>query len=96
MDPDSIEPEIAAMVKEILNQHSFNEVLNSSSEAASLYRSVQQIIQKIENEGNMKGTLPKEPIQPSKRRAFRLERQRVIFNIQPERYSEDTRDTSPF
>ncbi len=89
MEPDSIAPEIAAMVKEIINQYSLMEVEHSSSEAASLYKWTLQIIQKIESEGNM-ATLPTEPVQPEKRIAFRIERQRAIFHIHPERYREFT------
>ena len=89
MNPDSVNPEIAAMVKEIINQFQYWQVERSALAAASLYKWALQIIQKIESEEKM-ATLPTEPVQPDKRIAFRIERQRAIFHIHPERYREYT------
>ncbi len=83
MDTESIHPEIAAMVKEILEQYSIGEIMHTSSEVASLYKWVHQIIQKLEGEGAV-AHLPTEPTNPNKRMTFRMEKQRAILGIEEE------------
>ena len=79
---EKINPEIAAMCKEILDEFPIENIFHTAAEVASLYQWSRGILAQLEKKGKI-ATLPTDPPfeQTEKRIAWRQKKQREIFGI---------------
>ncbi len=77
---NEINPEIAAMAKELLDLYSKEDLSYTCPEISALYRWATRIVQRVSLKFGLK-VLPKEPKDPARRIAFREERQRDIWKM---------------
>ncbi len=75
---NKIHPEIAGMIRELLDQYTIDEVTRQCKEVAGFYIWTKQIIAKRENCGQV-ATPPKDPQNPKERLEFRVAKQNEIF-----------------
>ncbi len=84
LDEDAIEPEVAAMAKELVGKYSLEDVNRQSAEVAAFFTWSTEVLKRLEQR-NRVGSLPAAPTDEEDRLAFRKERQKQLLGDHEEK-----------